>query len=195
MKRPKNFKYWLLAIYYRMQRKRRAEEAAPIIVTEVFGTLTTNGGGNWGTNPNRAMVDRYALNAPVEEVKAKAILVHFRPESGAGTNIKGILYSALPDGSKGARIAVGSIVAVPAGGGWMRSEIVGQVLIASPASYWIGFVADNFQASADSGGQTSPNSELFNGDVSFTRPPETLPSPAATYANDLAVRVEYEYAQ
>lgn len=129
-----------------------------------FGDETA-GGDTFPCESDRALLSLFTLS---ETADITSIEARFDSTSTAGTNFKGLIYSnnaGVPD----ARLGVGAAVAVPAGGGVLSSALALAGL--PPGDYWIGFVADSYEAVAqvDSSGGLS------------TMETTTYASPAATW--------------
>lgn len=159
----------------------------------IFGTQLTNGTGNWGSNPNRAMFDKFTLTNTATLV---ALNQAIHAGSPGGNSIKGVICADDNAGAPGTVLVVGAPVLDPGNASlqYLRSVFAGEVL--SPGDYWIGAVSDGGDAGMSefaSGAHTNPNAVLINGDFNYANPPAVCPAPAANYANDLACYVEYTY--
>lgn len=154
----------------------------------IFGTQLTNGSGNWGTNPNRAMLDRFTLTHTATVKRLKMLIL---AGSLGGVNMKGVIC-ADNAGAPGTVLSVGAPVAIGAGGPFYVTSVMPNTVLA-PGDYWIGGVADASGAEFGSGAHTAPNAVIINGDFSYATPPATCPAPAANYMNDVGCYIEYDY--
>ena len=105
-----------------------------------FGDETA-GADTFPCSGDRALLSRFTLT---EAGDLTEIVARFDAASTAGASIKGLVYSDNA-GTPQTRLAVGAAVAVPAGGGLVSSALT--VSLAA-GEYWLGFVADSFQAVA-----------------------------------------------
>lgn len=161
----------------------------PTLVEGWFGTKRTDGGGNWGTSLNRAMLDRFTL---AHDAQLTGLFIYILAGATAGGNIKGVIY-ADNAGAPGARLIVGAPAPVPAGGPfYVESALTGSL---PPGDYWIGAVSDDSGGRAEmgSGAHSAPQARIINGDFSYASPPAVCPASAASYNNDLGCYVEYLY--
>jgi hypothetical protein len=105
-----------------------------------FGDETA-GADTFPCSGDRALLSRFTLT---EAGDLTEIVARFDAASTAGASLKGLVYSDNA-GTPQTRLAVGAAVAVPAGGGLVASALT--VSLAA-GEYWLGFVADSFQAVA-----------------------------------------------
>lgn len=160
----------------------------PAATLGFFGTKLTNGGGNWGTNPDRAMLDRF--NIP-RNGTLKRLFIYLLAANTNNHQVKGLIYTDNA-GVPGTLVAVGSAAnTVGISNAYLQSNFSDVPITAG--NYWIGAVSNNFGREFGSGVNTSPNAVIINGNLSYSSPPTTCPAPAANYANDLACYVEYTY--
>ncbi len=162
--------------------------APPPVQEGFFGTKLTNGGGNWGTQANRAMLDRFTLS---DTATLKRLFIWILTPNSGEANVKGIIYTDNA-GVPGNLVAVGS-PANTAGLSlaYLQSNFADEVI--APGDYWIGAVSDASGREFGSGLHSAPNAVIINGDLSYANPPAVCPAPAANYANDVACYVEYTY--
>lgn len=161
-----------------------------------LGSETSGGSGSWGTSGDRAMLTRWDAD---EDGNLDFIDIGFLDSIDAGgpTNIKGLVYadtgSGLPGGTL---VAVGTVATIPDTntGGRFVSNFAGEA-ITNGTRYWIGFVADSFSTTADSGAENDPGrTVMYNGTLSYSSPPGTAPSLAGEpgpYTPPLAAFIEY----
>lgn len=153
-----------------------------------FGTQLTNGGGNWGTNPDRAMLDRFTLT---HTATLKRLFIYLLTANTANHNVKGLIYTDNA-GAPGTLVAVGSPASTTGiVNAYLQSNFADEVI--APGDYWIGAVSNGFGREFGSGVHSAPSAVIINGDLSYTNPPTTCPAPAASYMNDVACYVEYTY--
>lgn len=107
----------------------------------VFGD-TTAGGDTFPCSNDRAVLARF--QAP-EDGTLTAINVRFDSSSASGANFKGLIYADSAGPVPGARLGIGDVVAVPAGGGDLQSGSLSVAIVAG-AWYWIGAVTSDFQS-------------------------------------------------
>jgi len=122
-----------------------------------FGDLTA-GGDDFPSSGDRALLAKFTC--PTAGTLTQ-INVFFSSASTAGMSMKGLIYADDGAGNTpGTRLGVGNAVAVPAGASDTASTGLSVALSAS-TDYWIGYVADSFEARAqmDIGGGGSSRME------------------------------------
>ncbi len=155
----------------------------------IFGDNTA-GPDEFPGNTDRALLDRFAIP---ENGTADSISVYIGASSTAGANVKGLIYT--DSGSAPASlVAASASAAAPAGGGWVTMAFSGSPALVA-GNYWIGLVADSFQAyyGEDATG-SAPDVVMANGTLSFSSPPATWPGTDASYGVGLDVYVTYTAA-
>jgi hypothetical protein len=111
---------------------------------------TSAGGDTFPCSGDRGLLSKFTL---IENGDVTALYIRFDSSSTAGTTVKGLIYTDLT-GQPDLLLAEGSAVVVPGGGGLVVSTISVSL---TPGDYWLGFVADSFEAVAqcDSSGGLS----------------------------------------
>lgn len=155
----------------------------------IFGDNTA-GGDEFPGATDRALLDRYTLT---EDGTATSISIYAGASSTSGANWKGLIYTDSA-GAPNTLVAVSQAGAAPAGGGWVTLNFSSPPALTA-GNYWIGVVADSFQAyyGEDVTG-SAPDVVMANGTLSYASPPSTWPGTDASYGVGLDVYVTYTVA-
>lgn len=146
---------------------------------------TTPGGDAFPGNSDRALLDRATLT---EAATLIASWNYAAAGSTAGANWKGLIYTDSAS-APSARSAVSAAAAASSAAAWVTGSLSGSL---TAADYWIGVVADSFQAyyGEDATG-TTPDVVMANGTLSYASPNATWPGTDASYGVGLNSYVEY----
>lgn len=145
---------------------------------------TTAGTDTFPGNSDRALLDRATLT----ESATLSLSWHYvGADSTSGANWKGLIFS--DSSGPSARQAVSAVIAASPASTWVSGSISGSL---SAANYWIGSVADNYQASlGEDATGSAPDVVMANGSFSYASPPATWPGTDASYGVGLNTYVEY----
>lgn len=151
---------------------------------------TSAGGDEFPMSDSRCLVDRFAMpdTGTVNFAQARS-----GPSAVAGANWKFVILAdalSLPD----LVLYVSNPTAISAASTWFNFTFGGSPSL-TPADYWLGAVADSFQAylGEDASG-SAPNVQMANGTFDYATPPGTWPGSDANYGVGLNVYVDYTVA-
>jgi len=147
---------------------------------------TTQDVDDFPCSGDRALLSQFTATEDGDVIGWQA---YFGATSTAGCNVKFLLFDDNA-GAPGNLIASSYEVAVPAGGGLVSGPLYGTISNGVP--YWLGIVADSFQARLSE--LISTGSYVRREGVSFTSPPLTWPGTDASGAIQFNVAVEYTVA-
>ncbi len=133
------------------------------------------------SSEDRALASPYAL--AVAAASISQIFVLFGASSTAGTQVRAFL-AADAGSAPSTIIGISAPVSVPAGGGWIEFPVSVGALAAG--TYWLGFVADNFNPYANHQTTGGATMVMANGTFNFTSQ-ATWPGNSATYSSHLCV--------
>lgn len=164
----------------------------PPVETGIVGSQATDGAGNWGFAPNRAMGNSFQL---LHDATLKIGQLYIIPESGSGSApVKMAVYTDI-EGAAGNLLAV-SLPTTVSSSGWhdfvfeddfVPAQGIHIIAVAGPVD-GIGWDMGSF----NSGGL--PAARIYNDNgLDYDAPPAVAPAPNTAYNNGLAVNIQYEY--
>lgn len=151
---------------------------------------TTAGGDEFPMADGRCLMDRFAMPDSGTVNFAQA---YSGASSTSGASWKFVIMSdalSLPD----LVLYVSNATAINAASTWNNFTFGGSPSL-TPADYWLGAVANSFQAylGEDASG-SAPNVQMANGTFDYASPPASWPGSDANYTVGLDVYVDYTVA-
>lgn len=161
--------------------------------TGVFGETATGGGGNWPTNPDRAM-----FNGPwtvPTNCEVTSLLLNWRTGTVAGVDTKGLIYSnSGASGRPGVRLGVSNVALTLAGAHGLLLTFATPVALTAGQVVWLGAVCNESNGVMDSGAAVAGSSIMYNGDFSYAAPQNPAPTFSGSpgpYDNRLSLSANY----